>query len=63
MGIKQQKSKATYSLYFSSILSRFFNFENEAKNSKNVRLYIAFTFGPFIATFFIFHKWAKNSKK
>jgi hypothetical protein len=24
---------------------------------------IAFTFRPFLATFFIFHKWAKNSKK
>jgi hypothetical protein len=24
---------------------------------------IALTFRPFLATFFIFHKWAKNSKK
>jgi hypothetical protein len=24
---------------------------------------IAFTFRPFLATFSIFHKWAKNSKK
>jgi hypothetical protein len=50
MGIKQQKSKATYSLYFSSILSRFFNFENEAKNSKKVKA-IAFTFRPFLTDF------------
>jgi hypothetical protein len=35
----------------------------EEKNSKKVRLYIAFTFRPFFADFSIFEKEAKNSKK
>jgi hypothetical protein len=44
-------------------LAIFFIFEKVAKDGKNVRLYIALTFHPFLANFAIFHKWAKNSKK
>jgi hypothetical protein len=35
----------------------------EARNIKTARLYIAFTFCPFLAEFSIFEKEAKNSKK
>jgi hypothetical protein len=33
------------------------------KKQQKITLYIALTFHPFLATFAIFHKWAKNSKK
>ena len=37
-------------------------FINGQKTAKKVRLYIALTFRPFLATFSIFHKWAKKQK-
>jgi hypothetical protein len=38
-------------------------FEKEAKNSKKVRLYIAFTFRPFLADFSMFEIEAKKQQK
>jgi hypothetical protein len=49
------KSKAIYSLNFSSIFNHYFHFGKRAKNKA-----LALPFRPFLATFFIFEKGAKK---
>ena len=54
--------KEGYSLYFSSIFSDLFHFWKTGKKQQKSKA-IAFNFRPFLAIYFIFLKWAKNSKK
>jgi hypothetical protein len=43
-------------------LATYIIFEKVGKKQQESKA-IALTFGPYLATFAIFHKWAKNSKK
>jgi hypothetical protein len=54
--------KLGYILYFSSIFSHLFHFGKRGQKQQKSKA-IAFTFRPFLATYFIFEKEAKNSKK
>jgi hypothetical protein len=54
--------KESYGLYFSSIFSYLFHFRKRSQKQQKGKA-IAFSFRPFLATYFIFEKEAKNSKK